>query len=364
MLDRFADLLAAGIMKYHGATRIAFYEGFQNLVENGISPNDALKELNQIWSYGGQKPSEPLAIVTRDLMIQLMDGLPLSRALARWVPYEEASLLAAGERGASGMSKACDDVVRVIEAKQQIQGAVASAVMYPAFLMVPLSVLLWMVANKLIPRMAQASNPDNWTGSAYVLYQLAQFVTHYGLFSVFALLILIVTFTVSLPRWTGSTRMLFDRGPFYSTYRMVHGSTFLLNLAVMMRANISPDAALGVLGEYASPWLKERITATRHGLSVGSNLGVALENAGHGFPDKKAIQFVRILAAREGFPEAINRYSTRWLASSIKRLQQMSKIAFAVALLLLGGVMGLVVTGTQDMQNNFEQSVNRTTSHL
>jgi len=360
MLEDISDLFAALVIKHHSGTRIAFYEGFQNLVENGISPNDALKELNQIWSHGGKKPNEPLAIVTRDLMIQLRDGLPLSRALARWVPYEEASLLAAGERGAAGLSQACEDVVRVIEAKQQIRGAVTSAVAYPAFLMVPLGVLLWMVAHKLIPKMAQVSNPEHWTGNAYALYWLAGLVTDYGVLGVCLLLILIIAFTFSLPRWTGPSRRMFDRAPFYATYRMVHGSTFLLNLAVMMRANIPPDAALMVLSEYASPWLKERIGAARHGLTLGSNLGVALENAGHGFPDKKAIQFVRILATREGFPEALNRYSNRWLTSSIKQLQQFSKVMFTVSLLTIGGVMALIMTGTQDLQSNFEQSINRT----
>lgn len=362
MIDRLSDLWAGLVMRHHSGTRISFYEGFQNLVENGMSSNDALKELNQIWSYGGKKPHEPLAIVTRDLMIQLMEGFALSRGLSRWVPYEEASLVAAGERGGS-ISQACDDVIRVIEAKQQIRGAVASAVAYPTFLIIPLTVLLWMVANKLIPKMAQVSNPESWTGSAYALYALANFVTRYGLFSVCLLLILITLFLTSLSRWTGPARRIADRGPFYATYRMVHGSTFLLNLAVMMRAGIPTNSALEILGEYASPWLRERLAAARHGLAVGSNLGVALDNAEFNFPDKKAIQFIRILASRDGFPEALNRYSVRWLATSVKQLQQLAKVAFAVAMLLMGTVMGLVVDGTQDMQNNFESSASHRVSH-
>jgi len=358
-----AETWASAVMKHSGGTRIDFYEGFQNLVENGINVNDSLKELNKIWSYGGKKPDEPLAIVTRDLMIQLSNGTPLSRALSRWVPYEEASLLAAGEQGAR-LVQACDDIVRVIIAKQQIIGAVASAVVYPAFLSVPLSMLLWMVATKMIPPMARVSNPENWSGAAMALYQLANFVTNFGAIAVVVLITLITAFVVSLPRWTGSVRMVFDRGPFYSTYRMVHGSTFLLNLAVMMRANIAPYAALEMLGEYANPWLKERIRGALYGGRMGSNLGVALDDAGHNFPDKKAIQFIRILAAREGFSDAINNYSERWLKTSIKRIQHMAKISFTVAILLLGSVMALVVVGTQDIQTNFEQSMNRSASKV
>lgn len=361
MKDQIQDWFAAVTIRYSSGTRINFYEGFQNLVENGLGPNDALKDLNKIWSEGGRKPDEPLAIFTRDLMTHLIDGMPLSQALSRWVPYEEASLIAAGSRGAR-LSQACTDVVRVIEAKQQIRSAVIGAIIYPSSLMLLLGALLWMISDQMIPTMAQLSDPETWTGSAGALYWLSNLVTNFGVSFLCLLPVAVIAFSISLPRWTGSVRMLFDKGPFYATYRMVHGSTFLLNLAVMMRAGYSPNEALKTLGEYASPWLKERIAGARHGLDKGDNFGVALENAGHNFPDKRAIQFIRILAAREGFPEAINRYSARWLTSSIKRLQNFSKICFAVSMLSIGVVMGLIIQGTQEMQNNFEQAATRTTS--
>lgn len=358
-----ADTWASWMMKHHGGTRIDFYEGFQNLVENGLNVSDALKELYSVWSYDGRKADAPLAIVARDLIIQLSNGLPLSRALSRWVPYEEASLLAAGEQ-AGRMVETCDDVMRVIAAKQQIRGAVASALVYPAFLCVPLSFLLWIVAVKMVPKMALVSNPDNWTGAAQLLYQLARFVTDFGAAMLLLLGVLVGVFWVSLPRWTGGIRMLADRGPFYSTYRIIHGSTFLLNLSVMMRANISEHRALEMLSEYANPWMKERIAGALYGLKMGSNLGVALDNAGHRFPDQKAIQFIRILASRKGFSKSINNYSERWLKASIKRMQRLAQVAFTTMLILIGCVMALVVVGTQEMQNSLDQSASRASSKI
>jgi len=358
-----SEHFAAAVIRHHGSTRIGFYEGFRNLVENGMSSYDALEELHKIESHDFKKPDEPLAILTHDLMMKLEGGEPLSQALARWVPYEEASLLAAGERGA-GLGPACDDVIRVIEAKQKIAGAVFAALAYPCFLMVPLGVTLWTVANQLVPKMARLSDPAHWTGSAYALYLLARFVTDWGLYSLIAIAIVLVAFFISLPRWTGGLRMVVDQGPLYSTYRMIHGSTFLLNLAVMMRAGISANDCLGILNQYANPWLKERLNGAQHGLEMGSNLGEALLNTGHGFPDKKAVRYLRVLATREGFSEALNRYAIRWLDQSIKNLQQFAKTAFTVALLLMGGVMGLIVMGTQDMQNSFDRSVSRTTSQV
>ncbi|WP_324729566.1 type II secretion system F family protein [Pseudomonas chlororaphis] len=358
-----SETWATFVLKYFGGTRIDFYEGFQNLVENGISVNDSLKELNAIWSYSGKKPDAPLAIMTSDLMIQLANGMALSRALSRWVPYEEASLLAAGEKAGS-LVQACDDIIRVITAKQQIVGAVVSAVAYPAFLSLPLSTILATVASKLVPSMARASPPETWEGAAWLLYRLSNFVTGYGLLTVALLLAVVTVFVVSLPRWTGSIRGVFDRGPFYSTYRMVHGSTFLMNLAVLMRASIPPYNALEMLGEYANPWLKEKIRGALYGIRMGSNLGVALDDAGHNFPDKRAIQFIRILAARDGFEKAINNYSDRWLKASIKRIQFTAKLSFVVSLLMIGAVMGLVIVGSQEMENNFDKSIGHTATRI
>ena len=125
-----------------------------------------------------------------------------------------------------------------------------------------------------------------------------------------------------------------------------------------MRANIPPYQALEMLAEYANPWLRERIQGAMYGIRMGSNLGVALEDAGYNFPDKKAIQFVRILAAREGFEAAINNYAQRWLAESVHRLQVMARMTFGVAMLVIGLLMGIVVMGTQEMQSSFETSNN------
>lgn len=351
----FIYSFATLVMKFSTSTRINFYEGLQNLIENGISVNDSLKELYSVWSYRDRKPNEPLAIVSKDLMVQLTNGVPLSRALSRWVPYEEASLLAAGEQGAR-LPDAIDDIIRVIKAKQQIAGAVMAATAYPLFLCIPMFFLLWMVATELVPSMSRFSNPEKWTGSAWALYQLSEFVTGYGLLASVLLTVSVAALLISLPRWTGRARAVADSAPFYSTYRMVHGSTFLLNLAVMMRASIPPYTALEMLAEYANPWLKERIRGALYGIRMGSNLGAALDDAGYNFPDKKAIQFVRILAAREGFESAINNYAQRWLSDSIKRLQFAASISFTVAMLSMGVLMGLVVMGTQEMQNNFEAS--------
>ncbi|BAU77396.1 type II secretion system F family protein [Metapseudomonas furukawaii] len=350
-------------LQFGGASRIKFYEAMRNLVENQVSANDALKELYGVWSKNGKTPRAALAIITQDLLVQLANGTRLSKALSRWAPYEEVSLIAAGEQ-AGRLVAAFDDVERVITAKMEIRGAIASALAYPTFLCIPLSVLLYIISMQVVPKMARFSDPETWQGSAYLLHLLAYFVTNFGIAFLCLLAAFVVALIYSLPRLCGGPRILLDRAPFFTTYRMVHGSTFLLNLAVMMRANIPTHDALVLLHQYANPWLQERLNGALYGLRQGVNLGVALENAGHNFPDQEAIQFIRILASREGFANSINKYSERWLQASIKRIKVMAGLSYNVMLILIGLVMTLVVVGTQELQSGMDRTANQAVQNV
>lgn len=344
-------------LQFGDGTRMEFYEGLQNLIENRVSVNDALKELYSVWSNNGKSKSAALAVITLDLMKQLSNGAQLSSAIARWAPYEEVSLIAAGEQ-AGRLVAAFDDAARVITAKQKIRGAVMKATVYPTFLGIPLVILLWIISSKMVPSMARQSDPTGWSGAAYGLYLLSSFVTNYGVVAICLLIGLATAIVFSFSRLTGLPRIFLDRGPFYSTYRMIHGSTFLLNLAVMMRAGIGLYDALKLLHQYSNAYMRERIQGAMYGIRQGSNLGVALEKAGHGFPDKRAIQFIRILASREGFSESINRYSERWLTASIKRIEMLATVSLNSMLIVIGLVMALVVMGTQGMTADFEKAAN------
>ena len=340
-------------LQFSAAKRINFYELLQNLIENKLNTHEALDELYAVWSENGKKKGSALAAIAADLLAKMSNGKTLSRALARWVPFEEAALIAAGEK-TGRLVTALDDVKRILVAKQRIGAAVKSALIYPAILCLPLCYLLYIVANELVPSMAKVSPPETWTGAGYLLFAMSDAVTKFGVPFVCFMLALTTLGFYSLPRWTGGARITFDRFPFYSLYRKVQGSTFLLNLAVMMRANISVHEALNILDGFSNPWMKERLQGALYGLRQGQNLGEALGNAGHNFPDKESIQFVRILASRNGFADSINRYSNRWLEQSIKSVEKSATTIRNMMIVLIGVVMAVVLLGGQDLQSNFE----------
>lgn len=342
-------------VQFGADARIDFYEELSILLENRVLLSDALKEMYSIASKEGSKPRVPRAVVIYECMLAVGEGRQLSHALRKWATYQEVSLIAAGERS-DNLLEAFQDAIKIITAKQQILGAALSATIYPSILIGLTGFLLKLISTSLIPKLAKSTKPETWEGSAQLLYQISLFVTHYGLATVVTGGILIILTAWSMPYLRGPLRIWLDRAPPWSIYRMLHGATFLLNIAVMIRAGIKLQEALELLGANANPWLRERIDTALYGTRIGGNLGVALYKAGYQFPDQRAVEYLMILASRDGFDQAISRFGDRWLTKSIKKVQRFSRFALGSGVIFVGLLMLLIVSGMGEIQNAIQVS--------
>ncbi|MDY1055469.1 type II secretion system F family protein, partial [Pseudomonas aeruginosa] len=125
------------------------------------------------------------------------------------------------------------------------------------------------------------SDPVTWTGPLATLNAIASFVTGPGIYVLVAVITLTVVVIVTLPTYRWKGRVWLDRTlPPWSIYRMLQGTTFLLNMAVMLNAGIRPYDSLASMIKISPPWLKQRLEAARYGVGLGQNLGVALRSAG------------------------------------------------------------------------------------
>lgn len=345
-------------MQFGASARIEFYEALSLLLENGVKLVDALNKLYDVASDDGKRPKNPKAIIYAHCIDGINEGKRLSVVLQKWVNYQEVSLIEAGEKSGD-MKRTFDYAVRVIEKKQQIAGAVAMATFYPTILFGLACVLLNMVATKLVPKLARTTNPETWEGAARVLYLMAEFVTNYGKVSLLAIGVLVVGVLASMPYLRGPIRVYLDRLFPWSLYRMLHGSTFLLNIAVMVESGIKMRDALFTLANGASPWLRERIEAALYGTGIGDNLGVSLANAGYDFPDKKAVRYLMVLANQDGFEQAISRFGERWMDESVKRVQGIAKVALGVGLIIIAVLMLTVIAGTSGITDAIQEGVSR-----
>lgn len=345
-------------MQFGASARIEFYEALSLLLENGVKLNDALNKLYDVASDDGKNTKNPKAIIYAHCIDGINEGKRLSVVLQKWVNYQEVSLIEAGEKSGD-IKRTLDYAVRVIEKKQQIGGAVAMATFYPTILFGLACVLLNMVATKLVPKLARTTNPELWEGSARVLYLMSEFVTNYGKISLIAIAVLVGSILISLPYLRGPVRIYLDRVFPWSLYRMLHGSTFLLNIAVMVESGIKMRDALYTLASGAGPWLRERIEAALYGTGIGDNLGVSLANAGYNFPDKKAVRYLMVLANQDGFEQSIARFGERWMDESVKGVQKIAKLALGIGLLTIAVLMLLVIAGASGITDAIQAGVNR-----
>jgi type II secretory pathway component PulF len=357
--ERYASIARSWYSKqFGGKERIQFYESMVTLLENGVPVNEALQEVSNVYGDEGKQPFHPIALAGSTLSATVSNGKSLAWASQAWMPYQEVAIIAAGEKSGN-LQQAFNDCVRTIEARQKILSLILSSSLYPALLWSLMAYLLHVVATKMVPAMARRSDPESWTGIPSLLYSIANFVNNWGLVTLIGFVSFVVISIATLPYFCGPLRVRLERLPPWSIYKALHGSTFLLNIAVMLRSNVNQLEALEALEFKAKPWLRERLIAARYGVRMGKNFGVALKLAGHEFPDKQAVQFLCVLATRKGFSEAIHRFSNRWLDNSLKNVERYSRGLLVFSSLAIGVLMILVLIGTYSMQADITNTIQR-----
>ncbi|MEW9809763.1 MAG: type II secretion system F family protein [Candidatus Symbiodolus clandestinus] len=356
-LQRLNDKLTADLAKlsFSGGVRLDFYRSLMLLLDNQIRLNEALSELHRVYSQEGKHPHQPVAMVIQDCLNQMNEGRPFTEALTAWVPNEEAMLLQAGE--ASGkLSEAFTDAERIMVAKKQIVGAIAGACAYPLVLFLLTGFLLNMIATELVPKLAQVVDPNKWSGPAAVLYQLANYVQHYGVLTVVVIVVVIISAIGSLS-WLGTPlRIWLDNIPPWSIYRMVHGATFLLNISALIKSGMRLNVALEQLTERANPWLRTRLEAAAEELAIGKNFGEALNDTGYHFPDKKANRFLAVIAAYSGIDVAMAKFGNSWLEETVAYIQRIAKLIMVMGVMAVGVTMLVVIAGAGGLQDVIQSS--------
>lgn len=346
--------------------RIEFYKSLSLLVKNGVKLHDALSEIYNIYSDNGRSPNNIQSVVAQECLLGVAEGLRFSDTLGKWVGYQEHMLIAAGEETGKlvdgpdyqgAFSKAID----VVKAMGAVRGAIMKATLYPSVLFAEGVFLLHKVSHDLVPKLSRSTDTESWNGAARLLKLIADIVTGYGLPILLAVAALLVTSLVTLPYFRGPLRLFLERIPVtpWAIYRTFHGSTFLLNVGVLQSSGVKLNDALVKLGSRAGPWLKERIDATLYGVNIGSGLGQALYKAGFDFPDKKAVQFLRVISGKDGANEEIEQFGKDWMKDSIEQLQGVANLLLGGSMLMVGALMLIVIAGASGMSDAMIQGMSR-----
>ena len=316
---------------FSGKDRKAFYEQLAFMLDSNKSVSRAFTEMREIVTDFGQK-EHPLAYLLSDCLDAISGhGSTLENTLAEWIPEQEAALISAGYQ-TGRIADSLRNAITLIDGKQRIVTTVVGACIYPTLLMSVAVATLNIIAQRLVPELAKISPPDNWHGPIAFLAGAASLLENYGLDFAVVLLVSLVAIFISLPRWTGRWRIYADHLPPWSVYRTLQGTVFLLNMASLLKANISTLNAVRLLNRFSSSWMQERLASTENRIQQGEHLGKALKNTGLNFPSKDCVTQLYVLTDSDGYEDIVERYAKRWLEMTITSIERWAKILSAIAM--------------------------------
>ena len=340
--------------RFSSSRRIELYQALLVTQETGMPLYKGLEMLHSVYSRQEKNPYNVIAMVLDDAKKALTGGSRnLASAIKRWLPDSEAIQLASGEQ-AGKLTECLQGLISMTESKSKMMTTVLAGMAEPVLLLVLSIGLLFQISQEIVPIMSRSQDLSQMTGAPYIMYLLATSVQRYGVY----LLALTVCFSVwvfwSLPqRGNSGIRLILEKFPPWSIYKAIEGTTFLLNVAIMLKSNIQLYRALELMRQFASPWLKERVEMTMFGLRQGRTLGASLVNTEYDFPDKDMLPFLVVLSEQKNFEQAINILATRWIERTVVKVKSTLagvRIFFYVIICALACIIFSGMTGLSSFQ--------------
>lgn len=325
--------------------RMTLYEDLAFLLENNQKTEDAIAGLQRTR----RRKNDPVLLCLSDIRHALNRGRGLDAGLAGWVPPQETTILRAG-RVAKDLRGALLRAIEVVKGIGEMKTTAMVNLTYPTMLLGGTFYMMQMVHDRFLPRLEQLSPAEGWQGSLWWLGAITNFFVDNRYLLGAGLTAFSVWVIWSLPRLTGSVRRrVLDHLFPWSLYREVQGVSFLLNLSALLRASLRTDEALDMLSRNASPWMYERLTATRRQVSRGKHLGQAMADSGYAFPSREAIDRLMLLTAGSGGEENIENFARMWLKRSIGRIKRVCQYFQLAGMLATAGYLLLTFLATQDL---------------
>lgn len=345
------------ICLFSNKTRLKIYRKLASLMANRFSLMDALDLLYNGASDNGKNPYEPMAIAIVSWMKTLQNGLTFADALRGWAPGRERLMLSTGD--VSNLESALLNLIKVTEGSTKMIRPIVGAIAYPAFLMMMSILILYAIGVYMVPPMQEAAPNVKWTGTARDLVDVSEWIQVYWAiaFSILPVTMLVIYATIGI--WTGKVRVIFDRCPPWSLYKIFTGISWLLAMAALIKGGTPVSSAMSTLRRDANKYLREKIDKALRFINNGDNLGQALYKTELEFPDKEIISDLAVYSELDNFEEAIDNLANDWLDESVYVIEQKAEILNMIALLSIGGIIAWAVMGVFDMQDQITSNMGK-----
>lgn len=343
-------------LQFGSGQRTRLYEKLIDLLHNNIKLTEALDICWQHASYDGKKPKRVAAIALDTWRRRVRDGSKLGDAMQGWIPDSDRMVIKAGEE-AGKVEEALRNALKIQEGMSKIRSAIWGGVAYPLVLLAAVVGFLVIFGVMVVPAFHEVYPREKWTGPGASMAYLSDFVDIWLMPILIAFFAGIVVSIWSMPRWTGRLRVYADKVPPFSLYRMSVGVGFMLTVSAMTKANVTFTDTLRALLRDANPWYRERLSRALQLMNNGRNLGEALHQSGHSFPDEEAVLDLRAFAGLAGFETRMQKMGEKWIDLSVVRVQGQMKVFSYFALVLMAFVIGWLGSGLQSVLSQIQSGV-------
>ena len=237
---------------------------------------------------------------------------------------------------------------------------IVKEVAYPILLFCGVIAFLFTVSNMLVPQMALLSDPEKWTGSAWLLYKISSFITSwYGAAAALLLLCGIVLVWFSFKHWSGIGRSFADKMPPWSVYRIIVGVSWLYATAILLQTRVKLVVILqrAIESPDTSPYLRSRLRPVYRYTMQGLSLGDALCSTPARWPDPILADDLRTYAALPGFNEQLGQIAEEMMAESMERIQRGASLLGVFSLLCIILTIIFLVLGVFSMQQHVTEGI-------
>lgn len=282
-------------------------------------------------------------------------GTPLGNAFVGFATPEEIMLLQAGEK--AGDIEMGFTLCRELLMNQGVVArTVKSNLAYPCFLLLICVGMVIMVSRMIIPQLGLVYDPEEWTGAAGFLRDIAWFVNSWrGLISLFVFTFLMLLMFWSFPRWTGVWRKRIDNlGP-YGIYKTMVGSSWMFTVATLMRSGMQIRTIFEQMmhDPQSSKYLKERVHAIAVQYSFGKNFGDSLYGSGFQFPSKEAVDDMQTYAVMPNMEEHMFDIAHDQMEFDVENIKKKMKGLNVALMFFVFGFIGLTLYGVFSFQQQF-----------
>jgi len=324
--------------------RMFFTEQLSLMLETGTALHKALESLQQ------QVENPAMVEVIDGLYEKITEGKPLSYALTQYpdlFPATYCNLVAAAE-GGGFLDRVLLELMRMDEKRDELRRTLVSALSYPIFLVLFSLFVVIFVLVVVFPKFADmfAKIADRLPATTIVLMQVSDaLIHHWALIST-----TVVAGVVSLVWWlhTPAGKALLDnlklrifglRDIFIQIY--IIQSLRVLGLSI--GNGVSIQDALASSREVVSNSVFQRfLVSVEQKVNEGSGFAVAFQQADFIPPTVK--QMVTTGEETGNLSHVLGRIADYYERELAKKLAAFSRIIEPVMLIIMGGVVGLIVS--------------------